>query len=173
MICIDMIPGESEMTTRALTLITALAAAVLLPGAAQAQRAPYGAPISLEQAKAAVAAAEVEARKINVGVAIAVLDSGCNLVLLHRLDNTNLAGTRVAQDKAYSSCAYRNLTKTFQETLAKGGENVRLLQLRGAVSLEGGVPIVAEGKTIGAIGVSGGSSDQDGQIATAGAAALK
>jgi glc operon protein GlcG len=160
---------KRNMAVWAVTILVGLACA----GQAQAQRAPYGAPISLEQAKAAVTAAEAEARKINVGVAIAVLDSGCNLVLLHRLDNTNLAGTQIAQEKAHSSCSFRNLTKAFQEALAKGGENVRLLQLHGAVSLEGGAPIVVDGKTIGAIGVSGGTSEQDGQIATAGLGGVK
>jgi glc operon protein GlcG len=153
--------------------VLSTAAALTWPAAAQAQRAPYGPPISLEQAKLVVSAAEAEAKKNNWNVAIAVLDSGCNLVLLHKIDNTNLGGIEVSQDKARSACSYRGPTKAAEETLAKGGLGVRLLALRGMVPLEGGLVLVADGKTVGAIGVSGVQSDQDGVIAKAGADALK
>jgi glc operon protein GlcG len=152
----------------------ALALAVAaLAGPAAAQRLPYGAPITLEQAKVVVAAAETEARKNNWNVAIAILDAGCNLVLLHRIDHTNLGGIQVSQEKARSACLYRASTKGAEDTLAKGGMGVRLLALSGMVPLEGGLVLVADGKTVGAIGVSGVQSDQDGQIAKAGADALK
>jgi len=107
------------------------------------------------------------------GVAIAVLDSGCNLVLLEKLDNTNLGGIQIAQDKAYAACAFRLNTKGAQDRLAKGGDGMILLQLHRMVAVEGGEPIIADGKTIGAIGVSGGSSEQDAQIAKAGAEVIK
>jgi glc operon protein GlcG len=152
-------------------LIVACAAA--LAGPAAAQRAPYGPPITLEQAKVVVTAAEAEARKNSWNVAIAVLDAGCNLVVLHRIDNTNLGGIQVSQEKARSACLYRGATKAAEDTLAKGGMGVRLLALSGMVPLEGGLVLVADGKTVGAIGVSGVQSDQDGQIAKAGADALK
>jgi glc operon protein GlcG len=148
-------------------------AAVAFASPAAAQRAPYGAPITLEQAKVVVAAAEAEARKNSWNVAIAVLDAGCNLVLLHRIDNTNLGGIQVSQEKARSACLYRGPTKAAEDTLAKGGMGIRLLALSGMVPLEGGLVLVADGKTVGAIGVSGVQSDQDGQIAKAGAEALK
>jgi glc operon protein GlcG len=148
-------------------------AALVFATSAQAQRAPYGSPITLEQAKVVVAAAETEAKKNGWNVAIAVLDSGCNLIALHRLDNTNLGGIQVAQEKARSACLYRGPTKMAEETLAKGGLGVRLLALSGMVPLEGGLVLVANGQTVGAIGVSGAQSDQDGQIAMAGVGALK
>jgi glc operon protein GlcG len=119
-----------------------------------------------------VAAAEAEARKNNWPVAIAVLDSGCNLVLLQKLDNTNHVSTQIAQDKAWTSCAYRVPTKAVQELLAKGGEGLRYLQLHRMTAVDGAVPIVNDGKLVGAIGVSGVTSEQDGQIARAGAEAL-
>jgi glc operon protein GlcG len=160
-----------RFATRVLPALAFAVAAFIDP--ATAQRAPYGAPITLEQAKAVVTAAEAEARKNNWNVAIAVLDAGCNLVLLQRIDNTNLGGIQVSQEKARSACLYRGPTKAAEDTLAKGGMGVRLLALSGMVPLEGGLVLVADGKTVGAIGVSGVQSDQDGQIAKAGADALK
>jgi glc operon protein GlcG len=120
-----------------------------------------------------VAAAETEAHKNGWNVAIAVLDAGCNLVIVQKLDNTNLGGIQVSQEKARSACLYRGPTKAAEDTLAKGGLGVRLLALSGMVPLEGGLVLVANGHTVGAIGVSGVQSDQDGQIAKAGADALK
>jgi glc operon protein GlcG len=134
-------------------------------------KSAFGPPITLDQAKKVMAAAEEEAKKNNWAVAIAILDSGCNLVLLHKLDNTNLAGPQIAQDKAYTACAFRVSTKAAQDNLAKGGEGLRFLQLHRMTAVEGALPIVTDGKTVGAIGVSGATSEQDGQIA--GAEALK
>ena len=140
---------------------------------AQTPTTPYGAPISLEQAKKVVAAAEAEARKNNWNVVIAVLDSGGHLVLLQRLDNTQFASVEVAQQKAYSAVAFRRPTKVFQDGVAAGGEGLRLLKLAGATPVEGGLPLIAEGKMVGSIGVSGVTSQQDNQIAKAGADTLK
>jgi uncharacterized protein GlcG (DUF336 family) len=140
---------------------------------AQTPTTPYGAPISLEQAKKVVAAAEAEARKNNWNVVIAVLDSGGHLVLLQRLDNTQFASVEVAQQKAYSAVAFRRPTKVFQDGVAAGGEGLRLLKLAGATPVEGGLPLIAEGKLVGSIGVSGVTSQQDNQIAKAGADTLK
>ncbi|MGO4407088.1 heme-binding protein [Bosea sp. RAF48] len=155
------------------TLAASLALALAVPCAAQAQRAPYGAPISLEQAKVMISGAEAEAKKNSWLVSVAIVDSGCNLVALHRIDNANLGGIAVAEDKARSACLYRGNTKGSEDALAKGGLGVRLLALRGIVPLEGGLVIVKDGVTIGAIGVSGAQSDEDGKIAAAGLAALK
>ncbi|QCI69122.1 heme-binding protein [Phreatobacter stygius] len=143
------------------------------PAQAQVQRSPYGPPITLDQAKRVVAAAEAEARKNNWTVSIAVVDSGCNLVLLHRIDNSNLGGIAVSQDKANSACLYRASTRGAEQALAQGGLNIRLLALRGMVPLEAGIPIVVNGQQIGSIGVSGVQSNEDGLIAQAGADALK
>lgn len=138
----------------------------------QTPTTPYGAPITLEQAKKAVAAAEAEARKNNWNVVIAVLDSGGHLVVLQRLDNTQFASVEIAQQKAYSAVAFRRPTKVFQDALAAGGEGLRLLKLSGATPVEGGLPIIVEGRIVGGIGVSGVTSQQDNQIAKAGADAL-
>jgi uncharacterized protein GlcG (DUF336 family) len=156
------------------TLVFLLVAMVLGTVApAQTPTTPYGAPISLEQAKKVVAAAEAEARKNNWNVVIAVLDSGGHLVLLQRLDNTQFASVEVAQQKAYSAVAFRRPTKVFQDGVAAGGEGLRLLKLAGATPVEGGLPLIADGKLVGSIGVSGVTSQQDNQIAKAGTDALK
>jgi glc operon protein GlcG len=134
---------------------------------------PYGAPISLEQAKKAAAAAEAESRKNNWNMVIVVLDTGGHLVMLERMDGVQLGSIGAAQDKAYSAVMYRRPTKVFQDLVAQGGANIRLLGLRGASVLEGGIPIIVGGQLIGAIGVSGHTSEQDAQVAKAGADALK
>jgi uncharacterized protein GlcG (DUF336 family) len=134
---------------------------------------PYGAPISLEQAKKVIAGAEAEAKKNSWNVVIAVLDSGGHLVMLQRLDGAQLGSIEVAKDKAYSAVLYRRPTKVFQDLVGQGGPNLRLLRLSGASPLEGGIPIVVDGKLIGGIGVSGVTSAQDAQIGRAGIDALK
>jgi glc operon protein GlcG len=133
---------------------------------------PYGAPIGLEQAKKVIAGAEAEAKKNSWNVVIAVLDSGGHLVMLQRLDGAQLGSLEAAKEKAYSAVLYRRPTKVFQDLVAQGGPNLRLLRLSGASPLEGGIPIIVDGKLIGAVGVSGVTSEQDAQIAQAGAEAL-
>jgi glc operon protein GlcG len=133
---------------------------------------PYGAPITLAQAKKVMAGAEAEARKQNWNMVIAVLDSGGYLVMLARMDGTQLGAIDAAKDKAYSAVLYRRPTKVFQDLVAQGGANMRLLRLSGASLFDGGIPIQVDGKIIGAIGVSGAASEQDAQVAKAGADAL-
>jgi len=133
---------------------------------------PYGAPISFEQAKKVMAGAETEAIKNKWNMVIAILDTGGHLVMLHRLDGTQLGSIEAAKDKAYSAVLYRRPTKVFQDLVGQGGPNLRLLRLAGASPLEGGIPLVVDGKIIGAIGVSGAASEQDAQVAKAGADAL-
>jgi glc operon protein GlcG len=133
----------------------------------------YGTPISLDMAKKVMAGAEAEAKKNNWNVVIAILDSGGNLVALHRMDGTQFGSIDVARDKAYSAVAFRRPTKVFEDAVAQGGQNLRILKLSGASPLEGGIPIVVDGKLVGGIGVSGVTSAQDGQIAKAGADSLK
>src|SRR5206468_3618412 len=108
----------------------------------------------LEQAKKVMAGAEAEAKKNSWNVAIAIHDSGGNLVMLQRLDGTQFGSTEVAKDKAYSAVAFRRPTKAFQDAIEQGGSNLRLLKLSGASPLEGGIPIVVDGKLIGSIGVA-------------------
>jgi uncharacterized protein GlcG (DUF336 family) len=120
-----------------------------------------------------MAGAEAEAMKNNWGMAIAILDSTGHLVMLHKLDNTQYGSIEVAVDKARSAVYYRRPTKVFEDLVAQGGIGLRTLTLRAASPLEGGVPIIVDGKLIGAIGVSGATAVQDGQVAKAGADALK
>ena len=150
-----------------------LFAAMLSVTALGAQAQPYGPPITLEQARKAMAAAEAEARKNNWNMAIAIVDSGGHMVLFQRMDGTQFAGARIARDKAWSAAAYKRPGKVFQDRLAKGGEELRILQLHGVSAIDGGDPIVVDGRLIGGIGVSGGSGEQDGQVSKAGAGALK
>jgi glc operon protein GlcG len=133
---------------------------------------PYGPAITLDQAKKVMAGAEAEATKNNWPVVIAILDPGGNIVMLHRLDNAQWGSIEVAKDKARSAVAYRRPTKVFQDLIGQGGANIRLLNLSGASLLEGGIPIVADGKIIGGIGVSGVTSQQDAQIGQAGIDAM-
>lgn len=158
-----------------LVSFVAVALMLVVVASAEAQGPPaYGAPISLEQAKKAMAASEAEAKKNNWNVVIAIVDSGGSLVMLQRLDSTQFGSIDVAKDKAHAAVAFRRPTKVFQDLIAQGGVNLRLLNLvSNAGVLEGGVPVVVGGKIIGAIGVSGVTSQQDAQIAQAGADSLK
>jgi uncharacterized protein GlcG (DUF336 family) len=133
---------------------------------------PYGAPIPINAAKKVMAAAEAEATKNNWAVAIAIVDSGANLVMLHRVDNAQLSSVRIAEQKARTAAEFRRPTKVFEDAVAGGGVGLRVLTF-GASVAEGGVPIVSGGQVVGAIGVSGVQSHQDAQVAQAGADAVK
>ena len=115
-----------------------------------------------------MAAAVAEARKQNLPMAIAVVDTAGQFVAFERMDNTQTGSIGVAQDKAISAAMFRRPTKVFQDAVAGGGAGLRVLTLRGANAVEGGLPMLADGRIIGAIGVSGGSAEQDGVIAKAG-----
>jgi glc operon protein GlcG len=157
-------------------LIGAAAAAALFlqafGAAAQAPPPTYGAPITLAAAKKALAAAEAEAKKNNWGMVIVVVDSGSRLVAFARMDTAQLGSIDIAMGKAMTANNLRRPTKALQDAVAQGGANLRMLAAPGVTPLEGGVPIISEGKIIGAIGVSGAASDQDAQCAMAGAAAV-
>jgi glc operon protein GlcG len=168
------------MRTQGKTLVASILAAVILTATASAQQAPspppitpYGAPLGLEAAKKVMAAAEAEAVKNNWAMAIVILDSTGHMVMLHKLDNTQYGSLMAAEDKAHSAINYRRPSKVFEDLVAQGGIGLRSLALRGASPLEGGIPINMDGKIVGAIGVSGGTSVQDGQVAKAGADAAK
>jgi len=133
----------------------------------------YGPPVSLEAAKKAAAAALAEARKNNWTMAVAIVDPGGYLVYFEKMDNTQLAGAKVAIDKARSAALFKRPTRVMQEMLASGGAGVRVLRLRGAIPVEGGLPLISEGKIVGAIGLSGDSSENDGRCAQAGVDTLK
>ena len=127
----------------------------------------YGLPISLDIAKNIAASAMAEARSNNWLMAVAIVDTAGDLVYFERMDGTQAGSTVVAIDKARSAARFKRPTKAFQDMLASGGEGMRVLGIGGAVPVEGGVPIVLDGKIVGAIGVSGGTSQQDGQCAQA------
>ena len=132
----------------------------------------YGAPISLENAKKVAAAAMAEVRKNNWTMAVAIVDPAGDLVYFEKMDDTQVASTIVCQDKARSAARFKRPTKAFQDMLAAGGEGVRVLRINGAVPVDGGLPITMGGKVVGAIGMSGGTSAQDGQCAKAGVDAV-
>ena len=132
--------------------LAALCVATLVLGTAAQMPNPYGAPITLEQAKKAAAPAMAEAEK---------------------MDATQLGSANFAVEKARSAALFKRPTKAFQDTLAGGGDGLRVLKVAGAIPVEGGLPILQDGKIIGAIGVSGGASTQDAQCAKAGADTIK
>jgi glc operon protein GlcG len=133
---------------------------------------PYGAPIPLENAKRVAAPAVAEARRNNWSMAVAIVDGAGELVYFERADGTQAASPTIAIEKARSAARFKRPTKVLQDALAAGGEGLRILKLDGAVPVEGGLPLLLDGKIVGAIGVSGGTSQQDGQCAQIGAAVL-
>ncbi len=160
------------MKTTIRAVLAAAAFAVSFGAVAQTPP-PYGESIGIDAAKKAAAAAIAESKKNNWIMAVSVVDTGGHLVYFERQDGTQTGSTWVATDKAKSAAAFRRPTKAFEDLVAGGGAGLRILGLSGAVPIEGGVPIVANGKVIGAIGASGGTALQDGVVAGAGINALK
>jgi glc operon protein GlcG len=169
----------------ALRLRAAILTACLgLSGAAGAQQAnpldvipdkmpfniPYGAPISLSRAQAAIAAANAEAEKHGWALNVAVVDSGANLVAFGRMDGAQLGSIAVSEHKARTSVKFRRPTKAFEEAIQKN--DLRVLTIDDVMGSRGGVPLVEDGKLIGAIGCSGGAGSQDEVVCTAGAATI-
>jgi uncharacterized protein GlcG (DUF336 family) len=141
-----------------------------------AQTAPapaYGTPIGVDNAKKVAAAAIAEARKNNFTMAIAVVDTAGNLIYFEKMDGTQTGSVNVSIDKARSAALFKRPTKAFQDIVAAGGVGLRILGLQGAVPVDGGIPLMEGGKIVGAIGASGGTSDQDAQCAQAGANLMK
>lgn len=160
------------MSLRNVLILAALL--TLSPAAARAQDLiPYGEPIKLEQARKLIAAAEAEATKQKWPVAITVVDGAGHLVAFSRMDNTQIGSIEVSLEKAKCAALFRRSTKVFEDGLAKGGENLRVLKVPNAIPIEGGLPIIHDGKIIGAIGVSGVKPTEDGQVAKAGLDGLK
>ena len=153
-------------------MLKSLASGALLIGMLAAsvvdaqQPNPYGAPIGVDVAKRVAAAALAEGKKNGWTVAAAVVDSGGTLVYFERIDGTQSGSSEVAVAKARSSAAFKRPTKAFEE--AVGGGRQALLSLPGAIALEGGIPLIVDGKIVGAVGVSGATSQQDGVCAQAG-----
>jgi glc operon protein GlcG len=127
--------------------------------------------LTLEAAKKVAAAAEEEAVKNKWTVVIAIVDEGGNLVYLQRLDETQIGSIEVAIQKAKTAVSFKRPTKALEDAVITGGRTV-VLSLPGVVPIEGGLPLVVDGKVLGAVGVSGVTAQQDGQIAKAGVDAL-
>jgi uncharacterized protein GlcG (DUF336 family) len=148
----------------------ALAVALAAPLGAVAQQMPYGPGIGVDVARKAASAAVAEGKKNGWTVAVAIVDPGGHLVYFERIDGTQVGSSRVSVEKARSAVEFKRPTKAFEDGIAQG--RLGILSLSGAVPLEGGVPLVVDGKIVGAIGVSGANSQQDGVCANAGLAAL-
>jgi len=133
----------------------------------------YGTPITLDQAKKVMAAAEAKAKQNKWSVAVSIVDSGGHAVMLHRLDGTQLASIRIAEGKARTAVEFRRPTKALEDVIAAGGAGLRYFTVPDVNLMEGGVPIVVDGKVVGGIGVSGVHSKDDAKIAQAGADAIK
>jgi uncharacterized protein GlcG (DUF336 family) len=159
------------------SIVSAICSVLLIGTQAHAQQPPapptppafsYGTPITLEQARKVAAAGEAAAKKRNMNMVIAVVEPSGALVYFLRMDGAQYASVTIAQEKAVSAAVFGRTTRVFRERVAKG--DLSPMALKGAVASDGGVPIVVDGKTIGAIGSSGGA---DHDVSQAGADALK
>jgi len=161
------------MRSLKLLVVVWAVALFIISGTALAQQMPnpYGPNINLATAKKVAAAAAAEAVKMKINVVIAVVDTGGNLLYLERFDVVQYGSVDVAIHKAKCSVAYKRATKAFEDLI--GGGKTAYLTLDGVSAIEGGVPILQDGRIIGAIGVSGGTAAQDGVVATAGAQEVK
>jgi glc operon protein GlcG len=161
------------MSARTIASVVLAASIAIVSLSAVAQQPSYGMNISLDVAKKAAAGAIAEAHRNNWSMAVAVTDTAGTLVYFERMDNTQSGSINVAIGKSRSASLFRRPTKVFQDLLAKGSDFTYLLGLEGASVLQGGIPIVMDGKVVGGLGLSGGSGAQDVQAAEAGIAALK
>jgi len=155
------------------TIILIFLLAVSVASLGQTAPAPeYGVPITLETAKKIAAASEAYAKDKKWPVVIVIVDSGSNIVLIHKIDNTQIGSIEVAIGKARTANNFKRSTKVFEDAIAGGGAGARVLSLPDAVVIDGGEPIIVDGKIIGAIGVSGVQATQDAEVAKAGIASL-
>ena len=173
------------MRTKTLTF-TVLVTALVVTGASRAQQpnpldtvpdnmpfdVPYGAPISLDRADAAIAAAVAESKKHKWKLNVAVVDSGGNLVAFKRMDGAQLASIQIAEHKAQVAATYRRETKIFENAIQLSNFHY-IVTLDKVIASRGGIPLVEDGKLIGAIGCSGGTGSQDEVVCKVGAATIK
>jgi glc operon protein GlcG len=132
---------------------------------------PYGAPISLARAEAAIAAATAEAQKHDWALNVAVVDSGANLVAFARMDGAQLGSIAISEHKARASVKFRRPTKVFEDGIQKNDYKYQL-SLDDIIASRGGIPLIEDGKLIGAIGCSGGAGSQDEAACMVGAATI-
>jgi glc operon protein GlcG len=133
---------------------------------------PYGFPISLDRAQTVINAAVAEAKNRNWKMNVAVADSGGNLVAFQRMDGAMLASIQIAKHKAKAAATFRRPTKVFEEGVNLLHLNY-LLAFDGIIASRGGIPLIEQGKIIGAIGCSGGADSQDEVVSKAGAAVIE
>ncbi len=133
---------------------------------------PYGPPISLERANAALASGVLEAQKRNWKLDLAVVDSGGNLVAFNRMDGAQLASIAISEHKARAAVQYRRETKAFEKGLNQD-HALSILTLDAVIALRGGIPIIAQGQIIGGVGCSGGTGSQDEVVCKAMVEALR
>lgn len=177
------------MSMKAVTAVTVLGAALFTVGPTAAQQTPppnpldavpdkipfdvpYGAPISLERAESAIAAAVAEAKKRDWKLNVAVVDSGGNLVAFQRMDGAQLASIQISEHKARSAAIFRRETKAFENGIQQSNFNY-LITLDGVIASRGGIPLLENGRLVGAIGCSGGTGSQDEVACKVGAATVK
>jgi len=164
---------------RTAAIATAIALTTIISAGAQQPAAPppptaYGPSISFTMAKKVMAAAEAEAVKNNWNMVITILDTAGRPVMMARMDNSLLASIGVSEGKARTAVGFRRPSKAIDDAIAGGGGALRFLSISGeGVFIQGGLPVVIDGKVVGAIGVSGGASPQDEQVAQAGLDGLK
>jgi glc operon protein GlcG len=142
----------------------------LIPALSAGEETPLKPVLTLNAAKKAVEAAEKEAGKRGATVVIAVVDDGGQLILLERLDDTQVASVEVGIGKARTAAIFRRPSKVFEDQIREG--RVAALALPGATPLQGGIPIIIDGKVVGAIGVSGNTPQEDEEIALVGASVI-
>lgn len=160
------------VTSLAVCAALTFTTAATTPSWAQ-QPVHYGPSITLDMAKKAVEAAEAEAKKNGWSMAIAAVSIGGYLIHASTMDQTQFASIGIAQHKARAAAMFRRPTKVFEDRVASGGAGIAALSLDGVIASEGGIPIMKDGKVIGALGCSGGTGAQDGQACKAGADLIK
>jgi glc operon protein GlcG len=161
-----------RLSTLSIFLLASMSSLSLMAQTPQAAPLVYGESIRLEQAEKVMSAAVQEALKNNWIMAIAIVDTGGNLVMLKKMDNTQIGSINVAIGKATTANNFKRPSKVLEDAITSGGAGLRILSLPGATPIEGGELLMLNGKIVGAIGVSGASSAQDGQVARVGVAAL-
>ena len=132
---------------------------------------PYGAPIALDRADAAIAAAVAEAKKHDWKLNVAVVDGGGNLVAFRRMDGAQLASIQISEHKARAAATFRRETKAFENGIQSGLNYI--ITLDGIIASRGGIPLIVDGKLVGAIGCSGGTGSQDEVACKVGAGTVK
>jgi len=170
-VCVDRVQECATLCENMQKLTFLCSVGISISLLAPAQQLSTKKTLNLPMAKQIAAASEKEAAKNGWMMYITVVDDGANIVYLERFDDAQLGSFEVSIEKAKTAVLFRRPSKAFEDQVAAGRNGI--LKLPGALPVEGGIPLMADGKVIGAIGVSGGTSQQDAQVAQAGVAALE